>query len=51
MNEFDININKDEVLRYLGHRGQIIDEKIMSTIDECIKEVKKIEDKQLIEIQ
>lgn len=42
MNEFDININKNEVLRYLGYKGQIIDEKIMSTIDECINEVKKI---------
>lgn len=42
MNEFDINISKNEVLRYLGHRGQTIDEKIMSTINECIKEVKKI---------
>lgn len=42
MNEFDISISKDEVLRYLGHKGQIIDEKIMTIIDECIREVKEI---------
>ena len=42
MNEFNISINKEEVLRYLGHKGQIVDENIMNTIDECIKEVKEI---------
>ena len=42
MNEFNISINKEEVLRYLGYKDQIIDEKIMNTIDECIKEVKEI---------
>ena len=36
------DVYKRQVLRYLGHRGQTIDEKIMSTINECIKEVKKI---------
>ena len=42
MNEFNISINKEEVLRYLGYKDQIIDEKITNTIDECIKEVKEI---------
>lgn len=33
---------KEEVLRYLGHKGQEIDESLMSTIDNCIKEIKEI---------
>lgn len=33
----NIEINKDEVLRYLGYKDQIIDEKLMNTVDECIK--------------
>lgn len=41
MKNFDIEINKDEVLRYLGYKNQIIDEKIILIIDECIEEVKK----------
>ena len=28
-------VNRDEVLRYLGFRGQIIDEKLEELIDEC----------------
>ncbi|MDU3723234.1 MAG: methionine synthase [Clostridium celatum] len=28
-------VNRDEVLRYLGFRGQIIDEKLQELIDEC----------------
>lgn len=42
MNEFKVNINKHEVLRYLGHKGQSIDQKIMDIINECINEVKTI---------
>ena len=32
-----IEINKNEVLRYLEYNGQYIDEKLDHTIDECIK--------------
>ncbi|MBE6071109.1 MAG: methionine synthase [Clostridium butyricum] len=42
MNDFKVNISKEEVLRYLGHKGQIVDQKIMNIIDESINEVKGI---------
>lgn len=34
-----MNINKNEVLRYLGHKDQDIDEELDRLIDICIKEV------------
>ena len=34
-----MNINKSEVLRYLGHKNQDIDEELDQLIDLCIKEV------------
>ena len=36
-----IEINKNEVLRYLEYNGQYIDEKLDHTIDECIKITKQ----------
>lgn len=36
------NIDKNEVLRYLGYKGQEIDSPTNSLIDECIEETKKI---------
>lgn len=33
---------KEEVLRYLGHKGQNIDSSMEVLIDECIKEIKEI---------
>ena len=42
MEKFELEINKDEVLRYLGHRGQDIDENLQNTIEECRVEVKKV---------
>ncbi len=35
-----LNIDKNEVLRYLGYRNQEIDEDLDKLIDQCIKEVK-----------
>lgn len=42
MEKFELEINKDEVLRYLGHKGQDIDENLLNTIEECRVEVKKV---------
>lgn len=42
MNILDIKIDKQEVLRYLGHKGQKIDDKINEMIDSSREEVKKI---------
>lgn len=42
MDTFNLEINKDEVLRYLGYKGQIIEEDMMKCIDECREEVKKV---------
>jgi hypothetical protein len=42
MNVFDLKINKEEVLRYLGYKGQNIDENIISIIEECRDEIKKV---------
>lgn len=33
-------INKTEVLRYLGHRSEIIEENLDLLVDECIEEIK-----------
>lgn len=38
----NLNINKNEVLRYLGYRGQEISNEIKSLIEECIKEMKNL---------
>lgn len=37
-----LDINKEEVLRYLGYKGQDIDRNINAEIDECRKEIKNI---------
>lgn len=37
-----MDIDKNEVLRYLGHKSQIIDEKISTQIDRGIQELKSI---------
>jgi cobalamin-dependent methionine synthase I len=37
-----LDINKEEVLRYLGYKGQDIDKNISTMIDECREEIKKI---------
>lgn len=42
MNILDLKIDKQEVLRYLGHKGQKIDDKINEMIDSSREEVKKI---------
>lgn len=42
MEGFNLNINREEVLRYLGYKGQYIDESMASIIDECREEIKKI---------
>ena len=42
MEIFKLEISKAEVLRYLGHRGQDIDENLINTIEECREEIKKI---------
>lgn len=36
-----MNIDKKEVLRYLGHRNQDIDKELDNLIDICIEEIKK----------
>ncbi|WP_297424434.1 methionine synthase [Clostridium sp.] len=38
----EIEINKDEVLRYLGYKGQYIDKNLSTIIDECREEIKKV---------
>lgn len=42
MKDFKLDVNKKEVLRYLGYKGQDLDENIMELIEECREEVKKI---------
>lgn len=42
MNDFSLNIDKSEVLRYLGYKNQVIDEKLDELIDSCRKEIKEI---------
>lgn len=42
MDAFELEINKCEVLRYLGYKGQEIDENMNQIIDECREEIKKL---------
>jgi len=42
MDAFELDINKEEVLRYLGYKGQDIDESLTNTIEECREEIKKV---------
>jgi len=42
MGPYELEINRDEVLRYLGYKGQDIDETMISVIDECREEIKKV---------
>ncbi len=42
MDAFELDINKEEVLRYLGYKGQDIDKNLASTIEECREEIKKV---------
>ena len=42
MDAFELDINKEEVLRYLGYKGQDIDENLTNTIEECREEIKKV---------
>lgn len=42
MGDLKLQINKNEVLRYLGYKGQDIDENIVNLIEECREEIKKI---------
>jgi hypothetical protein len=42
MGAFELEITKEEVLRYLGYKGQDIDENMIHIIDECREEVKKV---------
>jgi cobalamin-dependent methionine synthase I len=42
MDAFELEINKEEVLRYLGYKGQDIDENLINTIEECREEIKKL---------
>jgi len=42
MDAFELDINKDEVLRYLGYKGQDMDESMNNTIEECREEIKKV---------
>lgn len=42
MNDFNLNIDKGEVLRYLGYKNQVIDEKLDTLIEVCRKEIKEI---------
>lgn len=39
INFSELKIDRDEVLRYLGHNGQIINEHMMDLIDECRREI------------
>lgn len=38
----NIELNKDEVLRYLGYKNQPLDENINKLVEDCILEIKKI---------
>ena len=40
MSTFELKINKEEVLRYLGYKGQEIDEKMDHMINTSREEVK-----------
>ncbi len=40
MDNNNLNIDKNQILRYLGYRGQEISNEIHSLIEECIKENK-----------
>lgn len=42
MDSFELKIKRDEVLRYLGYKGQNIDEGMNQIIDQCRDEIKKI---------
>lgn len=42
MGAFELQINKEEVLRYLGYKGQDIDENLNATINECREEIKQV---------
>ena len=42
MSTFELKINKEEVLRYLGYKGQEIDEKMDHMINTSREEVKNI---------
>lgn len=42
MDVFDLDINREEVLRYLGYKGQDIDDNMTSIIEECREEIKKV---------
>ena len=42
MDAFELEINKEEVLRYLGYKGQNIDQNLINTIEECREEIKKV---------
>jgi len=37
----NVDINRKEVLRYMGHRNQKVDDKLEELVEECIEEVKK----------
>lgn len=37
-----VNIDKNEVLRYMGYHGQALDENITGLIDDCINEMKTL---------
>lgn len=39
---FEIKPDKNEILRYLGHNGQKVDDSIYTLIDECIDEIRSI---------
>lgn len=42
MDVFDLEINREEVLRYLGYKGQDLDDNMASIVDECREEIKKV---------
>ncbi|APH15332.1 vitamin B12 dependent methionine synthase, activation domain protein [Clostridium sporogenes] len=42
MDNNNLNIDKNQVLRYLGYRGQEISSEIGTLIEECIKEIKTL---------
>ncbi len=37
----NLNINKNEILRYLGYSGQTLDDKTINLMDECIEKLNK----------
>lgn len=41
-NNINLNINRDEILRYLGYRNQVIDENTERLMEECIGEIRSI---------